>query len=46
VNLVETYTVFLLASLPCQPYFTIPQNYFIFTSRRHLIEIGNSFEKQ
>jgi hypothetical protein len=39
------YTVFLLVFLFCQLYFTISQNYFIFTSLRHLIEIGNSFEK-
>jgi hypothetical protein len=25
--------------------FTISQNYFIFMSLKHLIEIGNSFEK-
>jgi hypothetical protein len=41
----ELYTVFLLVFLFCQLYFTISQNYFIFTSFRHLIEIGNSFEK-
>jgi hypothetical protein len=40
------YSVFLLVFLFSQLYFTTSQNYFIFTSLWHLIEIGNSFEKQ